>query len=86
MDPLDIIKKSRCLNCIHRLTRVVEPVTQEDREYYMDLLGIEDGDTYDLFIEQHKCLVTDEDLDGIIRECSHFELKSQHCLIREYQF
>lgn len=86
MDPLDIIKKSKCRNCEFRLTRTVEPVSQEDREYYMELLGIEDGESYDLFIEQNKCLVTNEDLDGIIRECNGFSPKSEQCLIREYKF
>jgi len=87
MDPFGIIKNSKCLHCAHRLSRIVEPVTQEDVEYYMDLLGIEDdSDTYDLFIEQQRCLLTGEDLDGVIKECNRFTPNSEISLIREYKF
>lgn len=86
MNPLDILKESRCYNCKHRLSRILEPVTQEDKEYYMDILNIEDADEYDLYIEQHKCLMTDEDLDGVIRECNKFVPEMQLQFLREYRF
>jgi hypothetical protein len=88
MDPSDIteiINKSKCLHCVHKLTRTIELVTQEDKEYYMDLIGIDNIEDYDFYIEQHKCLITDEDLDGIIHECSHFEPNSKFSLIREWR-
>jgi len=86
MNPFDILRESRCYNCKHRLSRILEPVSQEDKEYYMDILNIEDADDYDLYIEQHKCLMTDEDLDGVIRECNKFEPETQLQFLREYRF
>lgn len=86
MNPLDMLKKSKCYTCRHRLSRVVEPATQEDKEYYMEVLDIEDSEDYDLYIEQHKCLMTDEDIDGIILECNQYEGIYQNMLIREYKF
>lgn len=88
MNPLDMLKSSKCFSCKYRISRVVEPFTQEDRDYYIDALGIEDEDIdeYELYIEQHKCLLTDEDIDGVIIECNQYEKKRRLALIREYKF
>ncbi len=87
INPLDVLEQSKCFTCRHRLSRVIEPISLEDKEYYLEMLDIEeDEETYELYIEQHKCLITDEDLDGIIRECSQYELVSNFKLIREYKF
>ena len=86
MNPLDMLKQSKCFTCRYKLTRVIEPVTKEDREYYLEVLDLDDADAYDLIIEQHKCLKTDEDLDGVIRECSAYSPKYSNRLIREYKF
>lgn len=84
--PLDIMLGSKCSNCVHRLTRVIEPVTREDIDYYCSLVDIEADDAYDLFIEQHKCLLTGEDLDGIIIDCSKFEPSDRYVLLHNYKF
>lgn len=84
--PIDILRGSKCYNCVHRLTRVIEPITKEDIEYYCSLVDIEANDDYDLFIEQHKCLLTGEDLDGIIVDCSKFESKYKYVLLHNYKF
>ena len=86
MNPLDMLTESKCYTCKHRLSRVLEPLSPEDKEYYMDVLDIEDVGEYDLYIEQHKCLMTDEDLDGIIRECNQFTPIMETQLLREYKF
>ena len=86
LNPLDILKESICYTCRHRLSRVIEPILPEDKEYYMEILDINDTDEYDLYIEQHRCLITDDDLDGIIRECNQYSPKMQTQLIREYKF
>ena len=86
VNPLDAIYKSKCFTCQHRLSRLVEPITQEDREYYLEFMDIDDTDSYDLYIEQHKCLMTDEDLDGIILECNKYKMLNDFKLIREYKF
>jgi len=86
MNPIDMLQQSKCFNCKYRLSRILEPLTQEDKEYYMDVLYIDDPDEYDLYIEQHKCLMTNEDIDSIIRECNKFSPKIQNQLLREYKF
>ena len=86
MNPLDMLVESRCYTCKYRFSRVVELVTPEDKEYYMEVLGIEDTDDYDLHIEQHRCLMTDEDIDGIIRHCNQYTPTMETQLLREYKF
>lgn len=86
MDPLDVLNESKCYNCKHRLSRIVKPLTQEDKEYYMDVLDIDNVDDYELYLEQHKCLLTDEDIDGIIQECNRYEPIVTNRLIGEYKF
>ena len=86
LPPLDMIYKSKCWDCVYRLTRLVEPATPEDLEYYLSMVDIDEGDDYDLIIEQHRCLLTDEDLDGIIRECNKYKPKQQFKLLRDYKY
>lgn len=92
MNPLDILEQSKCFNCKHRFSRVITPVTQEDIDYYLGFLEEDEedeegiNDDYELQIEQHICLITNEDIDGIIIECSHFEPINNMKLIREYKF
>lgn len=86
INPLEIIYESKCYNCKHRLTRVIEPATQEDIDFYMEAVDMEPDDTYDIVIEQHKCLITDEDLDGIVRECSKYTPEYKFSLLRDYKF
>ena len=65
----------------------MEPVLQEDIDYFSSFLNVEDlDDTYELQIEQHMCLMTEEDLNGVIVECNFFEPISKMKLIREYRF
>jgi len=75
------------------MSRLIEPVNQEDRDYYIDMLDIEIADNIDseqevldLLIEQHKCLITDEDIDGIIHECTQYISAIKSRLIREYMY
>ena len=86
MPPLEMIYKSKCWDCVYRLTRLVEPVTQEDLEYYLSMVDIDESDDYDLIIEQHRCLLTDEDLDGVIRECNKYKPHQKYKLLRDYQY
>ncbi len=84
LTPIEIIRNSKCKDCIHRLTRVVEPVLKEDREYYISMLDIDDSNDYDISIEQNICLLTDEELDGVIRECSRYEPERKCLLLKDY--
>lgn len=86
MPPLEMIYKSKCWNCVHRLTRTLEPVLQEELDYYLSIVDLEQGDEYDLVIEQHRCLLTDEDIEGIVRECSQYTSKRKYKFMKDYQF
>ena len=86
IDPEDMLRTSKCFTCQHRMSRVVEPITQEDIEYYLELLGINEEDDVELYMEQHTCLITNEVIDGIIRECTKYKPTSMSSLIREYKF
>lgn len=86
INSLDVLQGSKCETCCFRMSRVVEPTTQEDIEYYLDLLNIEVTDGYELFIEQHKCLITNEEIDGIIHVCTQYQPSTEIKLIREYKF
>jgi len=86
MPPLEMIYNSKCWDCIYRLTRFVEPVTEDDIQFYLSMVDIDDNDDYDLVIEQHRCLLTDEDLDGIIRECNKYKPQQSCKLLMDYKY
>jgi len=86
IDPLEIISRSMCSTCAHRFSRVIEPVTDEYKEYLIEEFDIEDEDISDIRIEQHRCLIADEDLDGIVHDCNQYVPAPEHSLIREYKF
>lgn len=86
MPPLEMIYKSKCWDCVYRLTRFVEPVTEEDIEYYLSMVDIDENNDYDLIIEQHRCLLTDEDLDGVILDCNKHKPQNRCKLLVDYQY
>ncbi len=86
MNIINLLEKSKCATCEHRLVRLLEPITQEDRDFYADLFDLEDTEDFDLFLEQYKCLLTGEDLDTIVHECSMYKSKFRYRLIREFKY
>lgn len=86
INPIEMLYDSKCYTCKYRLTRLIEPATQDDIDYYMEAIDMEPDDAYDIIIEQHKCLITDEDLDGIVRECNKYTPNRNSSLIRDYKF
>ena len=86
IDPLDVINNSKCKNCKHLMKRTIELITQDDRNYFMPDLDLDDDDEYDLYIEQYKCLVTSEDIEGVVVSCNYFVPSCNINLIREYKF
>lgn len=86
INSLDILYNSKCLTCMHRISRVVEPLSQEDRDYYFDMVGLDSTDSLDIILEQHKCMLTDEEIDGVIRDCNQYSIASRFNLIRDYKF
>lgn len=86
IDPMDIINNSLCGTCAHRFSKLIEPVTEEFRDYILEKLNIEEDENLELFIEQHRCLITDEDIEGIVHECNRYLPAPEYRLIREYTF
>jgi hypothetical protein len=69
--PLD---KTICKNCAYRFSRMIEPLDLEEyglTEEVLNELGVEDDE--EVIVEQHVCLVNYQDLDAIVKECSHFK-------------
>ncbi len=88
----DVAKASICFSCKHRISRVIEPVLQEDKDYYLDLLGVEDGvdsngeEIDEVMLEQHRCLLLDDDIDGIVHECNRYTPDTEFSLLKDYKF
>lgn len=85
-DFLKILQNSKCYNCKHRLTRIIEPLTLEDMEYYNDMVDIDTLDAYDIVVAQHKCMLTGDDLGGVVLQCSKFEPINKYILLHNYEF
>lgn len=87
IDPFEIINKSLCGTCAHRFSRLIEPATDEYRDYIFEKLGIDEyDDDLELFIEQHRCLIADEDLEGVVHDCNMYKPAPEYRLIREYTY
>jgi hypothetical protein len=73
--PLD---ETLCRDCIYRFSRLVEPLDPEEfgiTEEVLNELDIKDDD--DIIVEQHTCLITYQDLDGMVKKCTHFKKYSE---------
>lgn len=85
MMPVQIFKKSICKSCEHVMIRTIQPLTEDYKSYLEEVFEI-DTDITDCIIEQFKCLITNEDLDGIISDCNRYAPAPTQKLIREYNF
>lgn len=86
LKPIDVFGKSICANCSNMFMRVIKLVSQEDIDYYSQYVDIDNLDDYDISIEQYKCLVTQEDINGEVVKCNSFFPCNKVNLIREYRF
>lgn len=64
------IEDTICNTCKHRLTRLIIPLDYEEWGIDPNELGISDDDS--VIIEQHVCLITQQDLDGIVQDCNKY--------------
>lgn len=66
------LEASICKSCVHRFSRLLIPL---DYESYG--INIEDFDNMDdedeIIVEQHICLISQQDLDGAVKECNKFK-------------
>jgi hypothetical protein len=69
--PMD---ETLCRDCAYRMSKVISPVNPEafgfDPED-LEELDLEDGE--ELIVEQHTCLINHQDMDYIVKDCSHFK-------------
>lgn len=69
--PLD---EALCRNCAFRMSIVVEPLDPEtfgiDEDMLLDMNLDEDEG---LIVEQHICLVSQQEMDYIVKSCNHFK-------------
>ena len=72
--PLFPLQDSLCNNCKYRISRALIPLDLETfglTEESLEELDIEEDET--LIIEQHSCIVLQEDMDYIVQECNHYQ-------------
>ena len=67
------LENSLCKNCTHRVSRLIVPLDYED--YDVDPNDFDLDEDEELYIEQHMCLILQQDMDSIIIECSHYSDK-----------
>ena len=68
--PLD---DTLCKDCIYRMSRVITPLDPEDfgiSDADLEEMGLDEDE--ELMVEQHTCLISNTDMDYLVRECSHY--------------
>ena len=68
-----------CKICAYRMSRLVSPLDLDDFGISdEDLKDIElNADDDEIIVEQHTCLVIQEDMNYLVRECTHFKDKRE---------
>ncbi len=67
-----------CKVCSYRMSRLVVPLELDDFGISEeDLKDIELNDDDEIMVEQHTCLIIQEDMDYLVRECTHFKDKRE---------
>lgn len=65
------IDSSICKNCVHRFSRFLIPLDYES--YGITIEEFEDlDDDEEVIIEQHICLISQQDLDGVVKDCNKY--------------
>ncbi len=59
-----------CSDCEHRFSRIIVPADYDRYDIDIDSLEIPEGKT--LVVEQHICLILQEDIDGEVRACNYY--------------
>ena len=86
-NPLETLEGSLCASCIHRVSRLIEPMTEEFIDYVLDKMGVDSvEDDVELLVEQHMCLITGDELDGIVHNCNKYVSSTSRSIIRENIF
>jgi hypothetical protein len=68
------LDETLCNNCVNRFSKLIVPLDYEDWGIDLDDFDLEEGE--EVMVEHHMCLITGEDLDGVVKECNKF--KDEH--------
>lgn len=63
-----------CRDCVFRMSKIISPVDLESfglDPKDLETLDLEDGEL--LIVEQHTCMITNQDMDYVVKDCSHFK-------------
>lgn len=75
------IEETLCKDCVHRLSRILIPIDFESLGIDPDKYGFNDEECDEFSMEQHVCLVSNEDLETIVLKCTHFKNKNSGNLL-----
>lgn len=74
-----------CRDCINRMSRELNPIDLDDFDLSED--DIEDIDNgEELVIEEHTCLVLNQDMFYLVKSCTHFKNKKDVSLFSTNSF
>jgi hypothetical protein len=82
------MEETLCKNCIFKMSRLIVPIDLEtfglEDNVVNELLSESEDETVQ--IEQHTCLVNQQDMDFVVVECSHFKEKTDLSLFKNNPF
>lgn len=79
------LEDSLCLTCYHRLTRVFIPLNYSDYDININDFDLAEGEP--LEIEQHTCMVLNQDLDCVVYQCNKYvNVSDKQNLITNFVF
>lgn len=72
--PLD---ETMCKDCAHRLSRILVPIDFDALGIDPEQYGFNEDSNEEFTMEQHICLVSNEDLETIVLKCTHYKSKNE---------
>ena len=82
--PLD---DTLCKNCVNRMSRELNPIDLEDFDLDLSENDVEDIDNgEELIVEEHTCLILNQDMFYIVKSCTHFKNKNDVSLFSTNSF
>jgi len=69
------INESLCYNCVHRASRLIEPLDYESMGLDLSQFDLAEGE--EIRIEQHTCLIMMQDMDYLVMECNKYKGKHE---------
>jgi hypothetical protein len=74
------MEESLCKNCVFRFSIVLTPLDPESfglTEEDITIMGVSEDE--DINIERHTCLISNTDMDYLVKRCSHFKEAGVDC-------